>query len=524
MTAIERVLDRLERVRRNGTSSLASCPVPSHGKGNGDRNPSLSVTEKDGKVLLNCMSGCHVQDVMVSLGLDWSDLRDEPITTDRGEKVAEWTYLHRDGSPYMIAERWQTSTGKRFVQRLPEAARAGLPSGFKPALYRLPKVLAAVKTGEPIWFVEGEKCVHAAEHLGLTATCGPGGVNNWHDYYANWLMGASLVNIVADNDTPGRAFAGLVAAMLRSKGIPVKTWAVAVPGDKADIYDHVLAGKGVEDLVPLRITASKPDGITPKMLMNTEYPPVTWVVPQMLPTGTAVLAGAPKAGKSLWALDLALGVASGQRCLEQITPRQGSVLYLSLDSDSYRRLARRTRSLVVGRGVRDDLPMEFHTDWPTGEEGIRACIEWAEIEREEGRRPLLVVADTLTMIEPNWAGGSRGQMGDLYSHTVRTLSPWAQMADEQDICLLFVHHSRKSGSVEIGGWQERILGSRGLAASTNTMLMLDMEKDSNKGMLRYAGRDVGAKDLQIEREGMFWNCIETPEVQRHLSAVPPPTS
>jgi RecA-family ATPase len=255
-------------------------------------------------------------------------------------------------------------------------------------------------------------------------------------------------------------------------------------------------------------------------LLDTEYPPVTWVVPQMLPTGTAVLAGAPKAGKSLWALDVALSVAAGQDCLEQVGTRQGSVLYLSLDSDSFRRLSRRAKSLIAGRGMRRDLPMEFHTDWPTSEEGIRACIEWAEIEREEGRRPLLIVADTLTMIEPNWAGGARGQMGDSYSHTVRTLAPWAQMADEQDVCMMFVHHSRKGGSFETGGWQERILGSRGLAASTNTMLMLDMENDSDKGMLRYAGRDVGAKDLEIERDGLFWKCMDRPVTERHLSAVP----
>jgi len=246
------------------------------------------------------------------------------------------------------------------------------------------------------------------------------------------------------------------------------------------------------------------------------------VIPGMLPTGTAVLAGAPKSGKSLLGLDWGMAVASGQKTMHQVATRQGSVLYLSLDSDSLRRIQRRFRTLAAGRGMKYNLPIEFHTSWPTSEEGIRACVEWAEVEREEGRRPLLIVADTLTMIEPNWAGGSRGQMGDSYTHTVRTLAPWAQMADEQDLALVFIHHSRKASSADNGGWQERILGSRGLAASTNTMLMLDMEKDTNQGTMRYAGRDVGAQDLQIQRDGLFWECLEAPHFERpSLSIVKP---
>jgi hypothetical protein len=33
---------------------VCSCPVPGHGQGNGDKNPSLSITESEGKVLFHC--------------------------------------------------------------------------------------------------------------------------------------------------------------------------------------------------------------------------------------------------------------------------------------------------------------------------------------------------------------------------------------------------------------------------------------------------------------------------------------
>lgn len=37
---------------------LCHCPVPSHGKGNGDPHPSLSVRDGDGGLLLHCFGGC----------------------------------------------------------------------------------------------------------------------------------------------------------------------------------------------------------------------------------------------------------------------------------------------------------------------------------------------------------------------------------------------------------------------------------------------------------------------------------
>ena len=46
---------------------LASCPVVDHGQGNGDRNPSLSVTDSDGKLLLKCHGGCSQHDVWAAV-------------------------------------------------------------------------------------------------------------------------------------------------------------------------------------------------------------------------------------------------------------------------------------------------------------------------------------------------------------------------------------------------------------------------------------------------------------------------
>jgi hypothetical protein len=65
---LERVVDRLKRVRRSGAGWIALCPA------HPDRNPSLSVRKQNGRILLHCFAGCAVQSICAALGLDLSDL------------------------------------------------------------------------------------------------------------------------------------------------------------------------------------------------------------------------------------------------------------------------------------------------------------------------------------------------------------------------------------------------------------------------------------------------------------------
>ena len=54
--------------RRNGTGWLVRCPCPNHGKGRGDRSPSLSIADgDDGRLLLRCFAGCEFLDILDAL-------------------------------------------------------------------------------------------------------------------------------------------------------------------------------------------------------------------------------------------------------------------------------------------------------------------------------------------------------------------------------------------------------------------------------------------------------------------------
>ena len=64
------LLARLEGVRPAGPHSwVARCPA------HDDRDPSLSVSVKGGRILLYCFAGCTPDEVLGAVGLTWKDLR-----------------------------------------------------------------------------------------------------------------------------------------------------------------------------------------------------------------------------------------------------------------------------------------------------------------------------------------------------------------------------------------------------------------------------------------------------------------
>jgi len=69
-----RLLDRLERVKATGPNRWIGC-CPAHE----DKSPSLSIREVESRILVHCFGGCEVGDVLGALGLQLSDLFDEPL-------------------------------------------------------------------------------------------------------------------------------------------------------------------------------------------------------------------------------------------------------------------------------------------------------------------------------------------------------------------------------------------------------------------------------------------------------------
>ena len=76
---------------------LVHCPVPSHGKGRGDRTPSLIVQNGTHTVLFKCFAGCHVREILDVLR--WRGLIDDRRGERRDRQPAPVAPFTQDPDP-----------------------------------------------------------------------------------------------------------------------------------------------------------------------------------------------------------------------------------------------------------------------------------------------------------------------------------------------------------------------------------------------------------------------------------------
>lgn len=74
---IKNLLTRLEKVRKTSSGYVACCPA------HDDKNPSMTVTEREGRILLHCFAGCEPDSILDALGLKWGDLFSDPWEASR---------------------------------------------------------------------------------------------------------------------------------------------------------------------------------------------------------------------------------------------------------------------------------------------------------------------------------------------------------------------------------------------------------------------------------------------------------
>ncbi len=231
-------------------SGLAHCPA------HNDAHPSLSVTEKDGKPLIHCHTGCTQQELIAALterGL-WGG-RDEsqsetPIPIRSGTRQLVRVYEFRDATGALIAEhgRFEMAGGRKaFAWRIPgQDWRDGLGSVSIAdlPLYGLQRVLDA--PNETVWIVEGEKAADAAYEAGLTAVCLGGGANQQAFGNSLDVLRDRAVVLWPDNDEAGATLMGRLAALL-----PQAHYCRPIVPPKGDAFDYFAAGGKVDALFDL---------------------------------------------------------------------------------------------------------------------------------------------------------------------------------------------------------------------------------------------------------------------------------
>ena len=372
----QQIATTLGNAKKVGNGYLASCPVPHHGQGNGDKNPSLSVTDgEDGNILFKCHGGCDQQSVFSTI----KEMGLLPQLPDRPEYLAsvkpiplvavptleqEWHYTDEDGVSLFVKQRYKTydAKGKTYktLRVMPDNTRVGKLGDCRIVPYRLPEVLQAVSDGRVIYICEGEKAADALCSLGVVATTSHAGAGGWNPDLNQYFTGANIV-IVPDNDLAGWSYATKIVESLIGKTKSIRVLDLPLTNPKEDAYEWVNRYDGTRSLLaqiakacpvvestaqvqtPQRLQELSQEQInhsnldineqTPRLLVESwdsiKDEPVEWLVESILPKKAFIALYAPPASyKSFIALDLAEAIATGREWMGYRIPKKGAVLYI----------------------------------------------------------------------------------------------------------------------------------------------------------------------------------------------------
>ena len=239
-------------------------------------------------------------------------------------------------------------------------------------------------------------------------------------------------------------------------------------------------------------------------LLATPLPPVRWLIPDLLPAGLSLLAGASKSGKSWLCLWLCLQLAQGVEIWGRAVQPQ-TVLYLSLE-DTPKRIQNRLFQLT-------EAPVPSRLYFQTRCEAIGEGLEF-ELELFLAKHPEtgLIVIDTLQKVRIDT------QNSGVYAGDYQDMSVLKSIADSHNTGILVVHHLRKQGANDPF---LPISGSNGLTGAADTILLLQRQRMNSTAKLLVTGRDMDSRTLRLQWDGCLWNCMEeTGSQEREKQEIP----
>ena len=282
-----------------GSADSFSGLCPAHD----DKSPSLSITLENDRILLYCHTGCTIDDICLSLGIEQTDLFvpiDEkqvnrvpvPQKVENKHKrkkaqkntnglVVFFSSKHQKNVTESVRYSYFNADGKTayyVIRSDPKDFRPMTTDGYldikemERLPYRLPELLQGVNDSKTILILEGEKDVDSAMDMGLIATTFVGGAGKWRDEYSEYFRGADVV-LIPDNDTPG--LKGMTEIATKLHGTASRIRMLELPGLGPRKEKH---GKDFSDWIELEGNTSE---VLNDLVMETEdwkLPLEDWLV------------------------------------------------------------------------------------------------------------------------------------------------------------------------------------------------------------------------------------------------------
>ncbi len=489
--------------------------VPSLGHSSRDRGTAIKVSPSapDG-VMVHCFNGedpLAFKDDMRAKGL-----LPPRETSRRQEQQPNWklveTYEYDDGEGQTVyrAKRyedasWKPAAGekrpKNFKVDRYEDGRwlPGLGDGER-VPYRLTELRKAIGDNKTIYFVEGERKADKLIGLGLPATSIPFGSKSWRDEYAEHFRNARVC-ILPDNDEPGRTFAAQVFRNL--EGVSAWPFVLELPDlpPAGDVVDWNGNAAELEKLTNAAFQNGEPEWLGATFEEQTsagedlglEAKPFRWPDPTSLPVrrwlfGHWLLRGevttviAPGGvGKTSLTNVIALALASGRDLLNIGLYEGAQGVWIYNIEDDLTELERQITAgtlhhnifqaecadrLHLNSGLTDEPPLCIAHE-------IRGDLVIAEPIMEALRKQIELRRVSTLIVDPFVSSHAVDENAN--SLIDKIAKRWKKLAHDTNIAIVLVHHTRKSGSREIGVEDSR--GGKALIDAARIALVLNRMSD-----------------------------------------------
>ena len=523
----EQIAKALGNAKRVGKGWLASCPLPTHGQGHGDKNPSLSISDgDDGKPLFKCHSGCDQHEVFAAIRdyglLPDLEIRDplasiKPLPALQAPVLEhEWVYVDEYGDPLFVKQRFKTSTAKgkdyKLVSINPDGSKRYSISGTRLVPYRLPELLNAKTAGRAIYLVEGEKAADALVEIGAIATSAHAGSGSWPAEITQYFAGATVV-MLPDNDLAGWKFARLVAAALipvvkslRIVDLPLLfskedawEWVKVYGGSRQELAELAKQAQPItsqDDVtIPERLVAQPQSSVAEPFAESAEQvaepktqepykpfkieswqsvkdEPVNWLVEGVIPEKSFVaLYGPPASFKSFIAMDIAECIASGRDWLGNKINGTGPVLYIA--GEGHGGIGARIAAIKQHYNTPDDAPIyviRSQINLRSSVDDFLALISAIdELVKELGVDLRMIIIDTLARA---FGGGNENSSDDMGAFIQAT----GKIQNRYRCSLMLLHHAGKDTT-------KGLRGHSSLLGAVDTQMEIMRFPETSKGVI-----------------------------------------
>jgi len=513
------------RTRERGSELVFQyCPY-CHG-GNHHDEWTFSINTDTGKFCCQ-RSGCGEHGGFGKLCKDFGyhSRDDSELQKQRNRLEADYVYRDLDGQEVLRKRKWRKPDGSKVFQwQYMEAGRWRSGANKIKMLYGLPSLRSKPSV---VYLTEGEKDADTVtEKFDLPCLSLPDGAKKtltWRESYNQFFSGKT-VYILSDNDEIGQIYAKLLASKIASLAdtkvyllnLP-KAWPeIPLKGDISDMVAAIGAGEAkrrLEDLISSTEPWTPDDNLKSEDVFDSfgfysvpelseeEKKPPDFIIDGILPCGMSFLSGAPKTRKSFLALQLAIAVARGQPFFGKQTSAC-DVVYLDLEGSKSRISSRASR-------MTSEIPSNVYV---TNRISVKLSDGLVDMLRDLHReRPSirLVIIDTYSRAR----GQPRGGGANAYDQDVSFLEPIQQMALDENIAILFIHHDRKGAGLMSDSF-ERLSGTMGISGSADCVMNLitDGKRFEGKATLEITPRDAAGCELKLcfdQRFGEWTQVIES---------------